>query len=84
MNTTQEDIDKQVARIRSIYRRRSIFPTEDMLLVWDDYLQWETDPSEIERVQERHDQAKQKIDDIVNFEEKFQQAYVELDTNNDL
>ena len=42
-----------------------------MLLTWEDYCQWELDPSEVERIQDRHDQALKKLDAMVNFEEKF-------------
>ena len=42
-----------------------------MLLTWEDYCQWETDPSEVERIRDRHDQALKKLDGMVNFEEKF-------------
>lgn len=59
-----------------------MFPTSDMLLTWNEYVEWEKDESEVSRVQERYMQAQQKIDLMVNFEEKFQQAYVDLDTNN--
>jgi hypothetical protein len=42
-----------------------------MLLTLEDYCQWETDPSEVERIRDRHDQALKKLDAMVNFEEKF-------------
>jgi ABC-type Fe3+-hydroxamate transport system substrate-binding protein len=42
-----------------------------MLLTWDEYKEWETDPSEIARILDRHDQAQKKLDAMVNFEEKF-------------
>ena len=54
-NTASEDeIAKQVGRIRSIYRRRVIFPTSDMLLTWNEYQEWETDLEELARVGERY------------------------------
>ena len=46
-NTPYEEIDKQNARIRSIYRRRVIFPTSDMLMTWNEYQEWETDSAEL-------------------------------------
>jgi hypothetical protein len=49
-----------------------MFPTSDMLLTWNEYVEWEKDESEVSRVQERYMQAQQKIDLMVNFEEKFQ------------
>jgi hypothetical protein len=68
---SEEERGKQLGRIRSIYRRRVIFPTSDMLLTWKDYCKWEIDPSEVERIRDRHDQALKKLDAMVNFEEKF-------------
>ena len=50
-----------------------------MLLTWDEFREWEIDPSEVARVQDRHDQAQKKLDSMVNFEEKFQAAYLELE-----
>lgn len=41
-------------------------------------MEWEEDPSEIAKIQERHEQAEAKLDAMVNFEEKFQQAYLEM------
>jgi hypothetical protein len=55
-----------------------------MLLTWKEYTEWEKDPNEIARVQERNAQAQAKIDGMVNFEEKFQSAYIELDTNSNI
>ena len=81
---SEEERGKQRGRVRSIYRRRVIFPTSDMLLTWEDYCQWEIDPSEVERIQDRHDQALKKLDAMVNFEEKFQAAYLELDQQADI
>jgi hypothetical protein len=49
-----------------------MFPTSDMLLTWNEYVEWEKDESEVSHVQERYMQAQQKIDLMVNFEEKFQ------------
>lgn len=59
-----------------------MFPTSDAVLTWNEYCEWETDKAELSRVQERHEQAEEKIDLMVNFEEKFQQAFIELDSNN--
>ncbi len=55
-----------------------------MLLTWDDYREWETDPSEIARIQDRHDQAQKRLDSMVNFEEKFQEAYLALESHADI
>lgn len=41
--TDEKEKAKQIGRIRSIYRRRVIFPTSDMQLTWDEYKEWETD-----------------------------------------
>ena len=65
--------------MRSIYRRRVIFPSSDMLISWTEYLEWEVDPSEIEKISERHTQAEQKLDAMVAFEERFQGCYIVLD-----
>ena len=42
-----------------------------MLLTWTEYNEWETNPSEIQKITERHNQAQLKLDSMVNFEEKF-------------
>ncbi len=68
----ESDVSRQVGRVRSIYRRRVIFPTSDMLVTWNEYKDWESDPAEIARLQDRHDQAVAKIDQMVTFEEQFQ------------
>jgi hypothetical protein len=35
-----------MGRIRSIFRRRVIFPTSDMLMAWEDFKEWEEDKNE--------------------------------------
>jgi hypothetical protein len=76
---SEEEQSKQIGRIRSIYRRRVMFPTSDMLMTWGEYQEWEVDSTELARVKERYEQATAKIDVMVNFEEKFQQAYMASD-----
>eukprot|EP00347_Sterkiella_histriomuscorum_P009820 403339762 len=80
----EEEISKQNSRIRSIYRRRVIFPTSDMFDAWSEYEQWETDQDELLRNKERYLQANEKINAITNFEENFQIAYQELENNMDI
>jgi hypothetical protein len=75
LQQSPEEIEKQNGRIRSIYRRRVMFPTADMLFAWNEYDEWETDREEFNRVKERHEAAKLMLDAWVNFEEKFQEAF---------
>jgi hypothetical protein len=55
-----------------------------MALTWDEYESWETDKDEFQKIQERYQQAKDKLDVMVTFEEKFQNAYQLLDQDNDI
>jgi hypothetical protein len=79
-----EERGKQIGRVRSIYRRRVMFPTSDSLLTWNEYCEWEQDEGEKLRVQQRHEQASEKIDTMVTFEERFQEAFGELESNSDI
>lgn len=78
---SKDELSKQIGRIRSIYRRRLILPTSDMLTTWSEYQQWETDQVELGKCQERNLQAQGKIESVVAFEEKFQAAYMEIESN---
>jgi hypothetical protein len=49
-----EEVGKQEGRVRSIYRRRVIFPTADSVLTWNEYGDWEKDRDEFAKVEERH------------------------------
>lgn len=56
----------------------------DMFVIWGEYEQWETDPDELQRNKERYLQAKERINDVVNFEENFQNAYQVLEDKLDI
>lgn len=56
----------------------------DMLVIWDEYEKWETDEEELLRNKERYLQAKERINTVVNFEEKFQNAYEDLEEKMDI
>lgn len=79
-----EERGKQIARVRSIYRRRVMFPTSDSLITWNEYCEWERDEAEKLRVEQRHKQASEKIDTMVTFEERFQEAFGELEAQSDI
>ena len=79
-----EEKNKQLGRIRSIYRRRVMFPTADSIITWNEYSEWEQDEAEKLRVKQRHEQASAKIEQMVGFEENFQQAFSQLESDNDI
>ncbi|CDW90873.1 squamous cell carcinoma antigen recognized by t-cells 3 [Stylonychia lemnae] len=81
---SQDELNKQIGRIRSIYRRRAILPTMDMLVIWDEYVKWETDQEELQKVQQKYLEAQNRIDIVTNFEERFQNAYADLEDKNDI
>ena len=55
-----------------------------MLLIWQEYKEWEKDEEEFAKIEERHSLAQKRMDLIVNFEERFQQAYQLLSEQNNI
>jgi hypothetical protein len=55
-----------------------------MAIIWNEYKDWETSESELEKTQERHVGALGRLDAMVTFEERFQHAYAQLEDQNDI
>ncbi len=57
----QVNVNHSINIIRSIFRRRLSFPHIDLDIVWGEYVNWEKNESELEKVQIKYNEVKSNL-----------------------